>query len=64
MTELPPLPESNNRTALGFPAYTAGQMRDYGRQCVEAYKASLKPVTWERAVNGTMIPLYRLDDQP
>jgi hypothetical protein len=89
MTELPPLPDADYLLAIpdqpydrGYTTtedgYSADQMSDYGRQCIEAYKKSLKPmaymhsdqkypllslVSWDRVNGDFSIPLYRLDEE-
>ena len=74
MAELPPLPEPLPEM---FPltAYTPQQMRDYGRQCVEAYKKSLRPMAYMNDdppypilslvpwTDRNNVMLYRLDEQ-
>ena len=91
MTELPPLPKLDAFIAYphGKDIVTGESMdtlyrkdverlmRDYGRQCIEDYKKSLKPVAWLDIEYGSLhkadivgrtrhpafVPLYRLDKE-
>ena len=43
---MPQLPEPWETKKYGTQLFDADQMLDFGRQCVEDYKKSLKPVAW------------------